>query len=55
MTEKLLTIKQTAELIGKSVPTVLRYIKKGLMQTTKVGGSVYVIEESIRVRKWEVK
>ena len=51
MTEKLLTVNQCAELLGKSRPTIFRYIKKGLMTAKKVGGSLYVIEDSIKIRK----
>jgi excisionase family DNA binding protein len=37
--QKLLTVKETAELLRVSTRTIFNYIEKGLLKSVKVGGS----------------
>jgi len=41
------TIKETAEIIHRSVPTVRNYIKTGELKAQKVGATWYVTDKTI--------
>ena len=41
------TIKEAAEIMGKSVPTIRNYIKTGELRAQKVGKAWYVTDKTL--------
>lgn len=44
---KLYSLKETAELLGVTTPSVSKYIKNDLLTATTIGGCKYVSEENL--------
>lgn len=42
MDSRLMTVKQAADALGKSLPTVYRWCEAGLLPTLKVGRAWYI-------------